>query len=301
MNRFVLIFVATNFFVFGIGQACFAQIQILDGDGKQVMSNVIPAEKADPPAAELVPGANPEIFGGNGRSIIIRKSFSSFDDNGDLKTESSGKAIVIGPDGKRQEFDLKGGENLDLNLDFDFGPMRVDGLGLMPGPSAKKQTASFSIGVQSQPIHPAVASQLKLESGLMVSQVTPESPAATAGVQQHDVLMFADDKQLTNKMDLSKAIQAAGEANANISLTLIRGGKEMSVVVKPEQGLAVKATPALMNLVPMDDMLRLNLPGFENDMFGKDMEARLRERMDEMRERMRELEDGFRNGMMDLE
>ena len=109
MTRFIpTFFVVVATFIFGNGQLGFAQVQILDGDGKQVSPSEIPADKADQPEnknlvpANPVPEMGPQIFGGNGSRIIIRKSFTSVDENGQQKTESSGKAIVIGPDGGRQ-------------------------------------------------------------------------------------------------------------------------------------------------------------------------------------------------------
>ena len=299
MNRFVPLFVVAAVFVFGNGQLGFAQIQILDGDGKQVAPNVIPTEKMDQLPAEQVPEMGPQIFGGNGSSIIIRKSFRSVDENGDLKTESSGKAIVIGPDGKRQEFDLNEGKNQPLIV----GGMRIDGL--TPDP-AKEQTKSFSLGVQSSPVHPAVASQLNLESGLMVSQVAPGSPAATAGVQLYDVLLFADQKQLTNKADLTKAVQAAGEVDASISLALIRGGKEISVVVKPEKRSAGQINQGQMIPGPMNGMPQLGLPNFDpnelfqNELFGDGIEARMKQQMEEMQERVLQMQKQLGNGLIEM-
>ena len=158
MNRFVPIFFVIAVFIFGNGLLVLAQVQILDGDGQQVTPNQIPADKVDQSNNDQAPQIEPQIFRGNGSSIIIRKSFSSVDENGDLKTESSGKAIVIGPDGERQEFDL----NDDQGMNLKIGPMTIEGL--TPGPVAD-QAKSFSLGLQCKPIPPAIASQLNLETG----------------------------------------------------------------------------------------------------------------------------------------
>ena len=292
MNRLVSIFAFTAILAIGNGQLGFAQVQILDGDGKQITPNEIPAETDQP--TDEAPQIDPQIFGGNGSSIIIRKSFSSVDENGDLKTESSGKAIVIGPDGKKQEFDLQDGENMELNI----GPMRIRGL--IPGPVANGQAESFSLGVKCKPVHPAVASQLNLETGMMVSSVRNGSPAATAGIQQYDVLLYADDKQLNRQSDLSKAVNAAGEADANISLTLIRGGKEISVAVKPEKGVADQMKAGPMNGMPQD-LFDFEADGlFGEDALGKGMEARMRKHMERMQERADRMQQQLRDGLIEL-
>ena len=91
MKRFVWNFlIAATVFVFTNSQLCLAQVEIVDGDGKQVNENDIPSEVVQQrPTAGQMPQSNPLIFGGgNGRSIVIRKSFSSVDENGQRKTES---------------------------------------------------------------------------------------------------------------------------------------------------------------------------------------------------------------------
>ena len=277
MNRFVWNFlIATTVFVFANSQLCLAQVEIVDGNGKQVNENDIPGEVVQkrPATGEMLEG-NPQIFGGgNGSSIIIRKSFSSVDENGERKTESSGKAIVIGPDGQRQEFDLGDDQNMKIEIpDFD-GRLQIPGLDV----DAEPETVAFTLGCRYGSIHPAVKSQLGLESGVMVTQVPQGSAAAKAGVQKHDILLFADDKQVISERDLSAAVQAAGKAKAGVSLTLIRGGKEIAVAVTPEQR---KAT-AFNQIQGFPDGWDLDFP--EDDVF----QQRMREQMDRMLNRMRQ-------------
>ena len=277
MNRFVWNFlIATTVFVFANSQLCLAQVEIVDGNGKQVNENDIPGEVVQkrPATGEMLEG-NPQIFGGgNGSSIIIRKSFSSVDENGERKTESSGKAIVIGPDGQRQEFDLGDDQNMKIEIpDFD-GRLQIPGLDV----DAEPETVAFTLGCRYGSIHPAVKSQLGLESGVMVTQVPQGSAAAKAGVQKHDILLFADDKQVISERDLSAAVQAAGKAKAGVSLTLIRGGKEIAVAVTPEQR---KAT-AFNQIQGFPDGWDLGFP--EDDVF----QQRMREQMDRMLNRMRQ-------------
>ena len=277
MKRFVWNFlIATTVFVFANSQLCLAQVEIVDGDGKQVDKNDIPGGVVQQrPATGKLPQDNPQIFGGgNGSSIIIRKSFSSVDENGERKTESSGKAIVIGPDGQRQEFDLGDDQNMKIEIP-GFGEMlQIPGMDV----DAEPKTATFTLGCRYGSIHPAVKSQLGLESGVMVTQVPQGSAAAKAGVQVHDILLFADEKQLTSQYDLKTVVQAAGEAKASVSLTLIRGGKEILVVVTPEQR---KAT-AFNQIQGFPDGWDLDFP--EDDVF----QQRMREQMDRMLNRMRQ-------------
>jgi len=280
MKRFVWnILIATTVFVFANSQLCLAQVQIVDGDGKQVNQNNIPGEVVESrPATGELQGL-PQIFGGgNGSSIVIRKSFSTVDENGERKTERSGKAIVIGPDGQRQEFDLSDDQNMKIEIPGFGGRLQI------PGLDAGTETIAFTLGCRYSSIHPAVASQLGLESGLMVTQVPQNSAAAKAGVQKHDILLFADDKQVISETDLNAVVQAAGEANANVALTIIRGGKEISVVIMPQQR---KAT-AFDDVRGFADDWQPDL--FDNDRFHLRMEDRLRQQMERMEDHMRRFE-----------
>ena len=280
MKRFVWnILIATTVFVFANSQLCLAQVQIVDGDGKQVNQNNIPGEVVESrPATGELQGL-PQIFGGgNGSSIVIRKSFSTVDENGERKTERSGKAIVIGPDGQRQEFDLSDDQNMKIEIPGFGGRLQI------PGLDAGTETIAFTLGCRYSSIHPAVASQLGLESGLMVTQVPQNSAAAKAGVQKHDILLFADDKQVISETDLNAVVQAAGEANANVALTIIRGGKEISVVVMPQQR---KAT-AFDDVRGFADDWQPDL--FDNDRFHLRMEDRLRQQMERVEDHMRRFE-----------
>ena len=280
MKRFVWnILIATTVFVFANSQLCLAQVQIVDGDGKQVNQNNIPGEVVESrPATGELQGL-PQIFGGgNGSSIVIRKSFSTVDENGERKTERSGKAIVIGPDGQRREFDLSDDQNMKIEIPGFGGRLQI------PGLDAGTETIAFTLGCRYSSIHPAVASQLGLESGLMVTQVPQNSAAAKAGVQKHDILLFADDKQVISETDLNAVVQAAGEANANVALTIIRGGKEISVVVMPQQR---KAT-AFDDVRGFADDWQPDL--FDNDRFHLRMEDRLRQQMERMEDHMRRFE-----------
>ena len=73
MTRFVWNFlIVTTLFVFANSQLCLAQVEIVDGDGKQVDKNDIPGEVVQQrPATGELPQDNPQIFGGgNGLSLI---------------------------------------------------------------------------------------------------------------------------------------------------------------------------------------------------------------------------------------
>ncbi len=80
----------------------------------------------------------------------------------------------------------------------------------------------------------AVRAQLGLpdDRGLVVWSLTPQGPAARAGLLEQDILLSLDGKLLNRPKDLVAGLKAAGDKA--VPLALIRAGKPMTLQVKPE-------------------------------------------------------------------
>ena len=91
----------------------------------------------------------------------------------------------------------------------------------------------YWLGVGCCPAADALRSQLGLSEseGLVVENVVPDSPAAKAGIEKHDVLLAAGDKPLGKIGDLIEAIDATEEKP--LAIELIRGGKKKSITATP--------------------------------------------------------------------
>lgn len=89
------------------------------------------------------------------------------------------------------------------------------------------------IGVATSPLAPAVRAQTGLpeDVGLAVDAVTPDSPAAAAGLVPFDVLAKYDDQILCAAVQLSALVKRTGTGNT-ATLTVLRGGREITVPVK---------------------------------------------------------------------
>ena len=94
---------------------------------------------------------------------------------------------------------------------------------------------SHWIGAMCVPAQGALRAQLDLpeNQGLVVMNVVPDSPAATAGIQRHDILLTANDKPLDNPRTLSRLVGENTEDK--LAITLLRGGKQETVAVTPGQ------------------------------------------------------------------
>lgn len=129
------------------------------------------------------------------------------------------------------------------------------------GEAAAKKLVPY-IGVATSPLAAAVRAQTGLpeDVGLAVDAVTPDSPAAAAGLVPFDVLAKYDDQILCAAVQLSALVKRTGTGNT-ATLTVLRGGKELTVPVKVGQREAdvtmqVESFPGagpgmtIMNLVP---------------------------------------------------
>ena len=182
--------------------------------------------------------------------------------------ETKGKVVIVGPDGKVQEYDLS-----ELPADIKIpniealktakirmraqageaaekaGNIRKNARIIVTDPSHGKEHnhifideidvktlhtgSGFFIGVQLQPLTDALKAQLNTKNGILVESVIEGSAAEKAGVKAFDVIASANGKPVKGHSDLQKAI---GDSKGKpVKLGLIRGGKKESLSVTPEK------------------------------------------------------------------
>lgn len=69
-------------------------------------------------------------------------------------------------------------------------------------------------------------------NGIMVRAVVENSPAEEAGIEPGDIILEVGGQPIQNSADLSNMVNSV-EAGANIGLTLLRDGQEVSKTLKP--------------------------------------------------------------------
>lgn len=106
-------------------------------------------------------------------------------------------------------------------------------------PGAEAKQVPF-IGVVTSPLSEQVRAQTTLteDVGLSVDVVSPDSPAAKAGLKAHDILAKYDDQILCAAVQLSALVKRTGTGN-KATLTVLRGGKEMPIEVTVGEHAAV--------------------------------------------------------------
>ena len=142
------------------------------------------------------------------------------------------------------------------------------------------------LGVETSQLPDVVSEQLGLTKGLglVVDYVVPNSPAASAGVQQNDILKMLNDQILVEPSQLRKLLQTFSDGT-EVTLTILRKGQEQKLTVK----LAKKEMPQRHSFFP---------GGGNHDWhWDFDETGNLGEQMEQLKEQLKE-QLGDQRGMM---
>jgi serine protease Do len=119
---------------------------------------------------------------------------------------------------------------------------------LVPQLETKGSVTRGYLGVTIQTITPALAKAMNLQDqkGALVADITPNSPAAKAGVQRGDVIVAYNGKDVADSHDLPGMV-AGTPIGQQGTVTVLRSGQKMQLAVKvaelPSEQTAAHATP----------------------------------------------------------
>jgi serine protease Do len=130
------------------------------------------------------------------------------------------------------------------------------------------------LGVQIQPVTPAIASSLGLKNdhGALVAVIAPDSPSAAAGLKQGDVILAFNGKEIAKLRDLPSLV-SANAPGAKATLTVWRSGKETQVDIKlgemPANPQVAAAGGETQPSESPADAMGLHLAPLNNDLRGQ--------------------------------
>lgn len=103
----------------------------------------------------------------------------------------------------------------------------------MAGEEVEYDEHAAFLGVSTEPVTQPTSAQLPITAGtgLLLTMVEKDSPAAAAGLKEMDVLAKIDDQLLINAPQLAVLIRTH-KPGEEVKLTYVRGGKEMTAKVK---------------------------------------------------------------------
>lgn len=100
-------------------------------------------------------------------------------------------------------------------------------------PFSSRRPRGF-LGVEVRPADPALQIQLGRSDdppGVLVGHVVPDSPAAAAGLQEHDLLLHLGDQPIKGPEHFIDLIRQ-GEPGQKIALNLLRGGQPLHLEIE---------------------------------------------------------------------
>ena len=94
-----------------------------------------------------------------------------------------------------------------------------------------KVVPRVELGIAGIDITPAMQQQLGLSQGAFVQQIKEGSPAEKAGILVSDIIIKIDGKEIKGFTDIN-ALKDTFISGSDIAITLIRSGKEQTVILK---------------------------------------------------------------------
>jgi S1-C subfamily serine protease len=128
----------------------------------------------------------------------------------------------------------RNGKKTSVNVTTEALPNDTSKLASNQPPSTPgENNVASSFGLQVQDVSPELKQELglKSDSGVVVTEVTPNSPAAVADIQTGDVITEVGRNQVTNTASFQKAL-ADQKGKPNLLLLLDRKGVKTYSIVK---------------------------------------------------------------------
>ena len=137
---------------------------------------------------------------------------------------------------------------------------------ISPASGAGTERKVTWLGVTAEETDDVVRSQLPIESGagLTIHGVTPDSPAAKAGLLKHDILIRLNDQLLMESHQLSKLVQAKKPGD-HVILTYLRKGKEEKTEATLDEQTESYGNIQVLNLGDMGGTLKIDVAGMLKD------------------------------------
>jgi serine protease Do len=100
------------------------------------------------------------------------------------------------------------------------------------------------MGVSIVPLSDQLATYFGVKEGVLVSEVSSGTPAATAGIQAGDVITAVNGRSVMSSADLVREVREA-EPGSTIDVRVTRNHKEMTIKVALPQRRQAPAAGAL--------------------------------------------------------
>ncbi|MGC8768354.1 DegQ family serine endoprotease [Calditerrivibrio sp.] len=98
----------------------------------------------------------------------------------------------------------------------------------------KVERSWMGVGIQDMTPELAKSMGIKIDHGVVVNKIYSKSPAEKAGLKEGDIIIKCNNESITTSSELQKIVMNS-KVGAELKLTIIRDGKEMTVKVITEK------------------------------------------------------------------
>jgi len=110
-------------------------------------------------------------------------------------------------------------------------------------PELLPRAHSVLLGVETEPLSPQLANFFGVHHGVLIRSVVPGSAAEKAGLHAGDVIVKADDAEISAPARLSNAVRGALESGKPLALNIVRNKEPMNFTIPLEQDDSRFVTP----------------------------------------------------------
>lgn len=161
--------------------------------------------------------------------------------------------LTISRNGSERDVTVTVGKRNEMSAKM-YEPLLKTQIGKLEGLDKDKLFSTYSfgsyrrIGVSTMQLNKQLAEHFGVGSGkgVLVTEVSENSPAAKAGIKAGDVIIAVDGEEVAQVGELSRAINKKKEGE--ITLTLIRNRGQQTIRVTPEEHKGNFVAPELFEL-----------------------------------------------------
>lgn len=199
---------------------------------------------------------------------------------------------------------MRNDKEMDLNV--TLGERQETAVAPVPGEFFAVNPSRAYLGIHMQQLTPELRKHLDLtaEKGIVVTDVTPNSPAAKAGLKNDDIITQANGQAMSRPEELRDLISGL-EAGKELALHVYRGKEQMEVKVKLEkapaglgmnpqrfegrfENLPPEVRKQLERMVPLDRGFNVTVPPIFNSM---ERVPEMEKKIQDLEKRIKELEE----------
>lgn len=166
--------------------------------------------------------------------VVVKQLVETENEDGtevEVTVDDQEMRIEIEKDGKEEVYTVKLKNDLAVKELMD--KLKSDGIDIdlfdLPQPEKiNKSRGYLGVGLTDLTDQLKTYFGVKKGGGVLVNNVSEDSPAQKAGLRAGDIILIADDEEIEDSYELSRFVKRKGP-DSRVSLTILRSGKQRKI------------------------------------------------------------------------